>query len=166
MRLNSNIKGVKVKPIPNYPEYLASFDGRVYSTKLHRWLSTNPHKIFGYLQVHLRKKTHRLNRVIATTWIPNPDNLPCVGHKDNNRTNNRVENLYWCTHKENTKQCIDDGRFNIPSQKLNDESINSMIEDYESGMSNIQIKAKYKISIMTMYKYFNERGVIWKKVKR
>lgn len=40
-----------------------------------------------------------------------------------------------------------------------------MIEDYESGMSNIQIKAKYKISIMTMYKYFNERGVIWKKSK-
>ena len=35
MKLNSNIKGVKVKPIPNYPEYLASFDGRVYSTKLH-----------------------------------------------------------------------------------------------------------------------------------
>lgn len=31
MKLNSNIKGVKVKPIPNYPEYLASFDGRVYS---------------------------------------------------------------------------------------------------------------------------------------
>lgn len=92
MKLNSNIKGVKVKPIPNYPEYLASFDGRVYSTKLHRGLSTNPHKIFGYLQVHLRKKTHRLNRVIATTWIPNPDNLPCVGHKDNNRTNNRVKN--------------------------------------------------------------------------
>lgn len=81
-------------------------------------------------------------------------------YKDNNRENNTVENLYWCTHKENTKQCIDDGRFNIPSQKLNDESINSMIEDYESGMSNIQIKAKYKISIMTMYKYFNERGVI------
>ena len=56
MRLNSNIKGVKVKPIPNYPEYLASFDGRVYSTKLHRGLSTNHYKIFGYLQVHLRKK--------------------------------------------------------------------------------------------------------------
>lgn len=106
MRLNSNIKGVKVKPIPNYPEYLASFDGRVYSTKLHRWLSTNPHKIFGYLQVHLRKKTHRLNRVIATTWIPNPDNLPCVGHKDNNRTNNRVENLYWCTHKVLIKKIL------------------------------------------------------------
>lgn len=42
-----------------------------------------------------------------------------------------------------------------------------MIEDYESGMSNLQIKVKYGISIMTMYnKYFSERGVIWKKGKR
>lgn len=41
-----------------------------------------------------------------------------------------------------------------------------MIKDYENGMSNVQIKVKYKISIMTMYKYFNERGVIWKKGKR
>lgn len=59
-----------------------------------------------------------------------------------------------------------DGRFNIPSLKLSEESINKMIEDYESGMSNLQIKVKYGISIMTMYKYFSERGVIWKKGKR
>lgn len=56
--------------------------------------------------------------------------------------------------------------FNIPSPKLSEESINKMIEDYESGMSNLQIKVKYGISIMTMYKYFSERGVIWKKGKR
>lgn len=59
-----------------------------------------------------------------------------------------------------------EGRFNIPSLKLSEESINKMIEDYESGMSNLQIKVKYGISIMTMYKYFSERGVIWKKGKR
>lgn len=56
--------------------------------------------------------------------------------------------------------------FNIPSPKLSEKSINKMIEDYESGMSNLQIKVKYGISIMTMYKYFSERGVIWKKGKR
>lgn len=66
---------------------------------------------------------------------------------------------------ENTQQCIRDGRFNIPSLKLSEESINKMIEDYESGMSILQIKVKYGISIMTMYKYFSERGVIWKKGK-
>lgn len=59
-----------------------------------------------------------------------------------------------------------DGRFNIPSPKLSEEYINKMIEDYESGMSNLQIKVKYGISIMTMYKYFSEIGVIWKKGKR
>ena len=49
--------------------------------------------------------------MVALIYIPNPDNKPCVGHKDNNRENNKVENLYWCTHKENTQQCIRDGRF-------------------------------------------------------
>lgn len=41
-----------------------------------------------------------------------------------------------------------------------------MIRDYENGMTNTKIKAKYNIGIMTMYKYFNERGVVWKKDKR
>ena len=169
----------KVDNIKDFPGYYISREGFLYSRydKVGRLTDTyKRNKTYvrsnGYVQVVLKiLKENRLRRVyihrlVAETYIPNPDNKPCVGHKDNNRENNTVENLYWCTHKENTKQCIDDGRFNIPSQKLNDESINSMIEDYESGMSNIQIKAKYKISIMTMYKYFNERGVIWKKVKR
>ena len=169
----------KVDNIKDFPGYYISREGFLYSRydKVGRLTDTyKRNKTYvrsnGYVQVVLKiRKENRLRRVyihrlVAETYIPNPDNKPCVGHKDNNRENNTVENLYWCTHKENTKQCIDDGRFNIPSQKLNDESINSMIEDYESGMSNIQIKAKYKISIMTMYKYFNERGVIWKKVKR
>lgn len=113
----------------------------------------------GYLIVSLRnnkgiKYTFNIHRLVALTYIPNPDNKPCVGHKDNNRENNKVENLYWCTNQENTQQCIRDGRFNIPSLNLSEESINKMIEDYESGMSNLQIKVKYGISIMTMYKYF------------
>ena len=157
-------------------EYIDGRSGKIFQKrkgswkKLHISIHTNRKGKYPCPKVHVCVKgitrSLKVSRLVAEAYIPNPDNKPCVGHKDNNRENNTVENLYWCTHKENTKQCIDDGRFNIPSQKLNDESINSMIEDYESGMSNIQIKAKYKISIMTMYKYFNERGVIWKKVKR
>ena len=154
--------------------YHVTREGNVYSKYRDRvtWRKmAKRKKNNGYLIVSLRnnkgiKYTFNIHRLVALIYIPNPDNKPCVGHKDNNRENNKVENLYWCTNQENTQQCIRDGRFNIPSPKLSEESINKMIEDYESGMSNLQIKVKYGISIMTMYKYFSERGVIWKKGKR
>lgn len=47
------------------------------------------------------KQTFLVHMLVARTFIPNPDNLPCVGHKDENPTNNCVDNLYWTTYKEN-----------------------------------------------------------------
>lgn len=59
----------------------------------------------GYMYVHLTVKGKQVNlyvhRVIASTFIPNPDNLPEVNHKDNDRTNNSVNNLEWCTRQYN-----------------------------------------------------------------
>jgi len=60
----------------------------------------------GYLNVSIKiagkwipKSVHRL---VAQTFIPNPDNLPEVNHKDCDRANNRSDNLEWVTHEENT----------------------------------------------------------------
>lgn len=59
----------------------------------------------GYLYVTVGlngKFVHlRVQRVVATCFIPNPDNLPEVNHKDNDRTNNSVDNLEWCTSQYN-----------------------------------------------------------------
>lgn len=55
----------------------------------------------GYPTVRLCKKSkvknYTVHRLVATAFIPNPDNLPCVNHKDENKQNNNVENLEWCS---------------------------------------------------------------------
>lgn len=55
----------------------------------------------GYYIVHLNKKVYLLHRLIAETFIPNPNNLPEVDHIDGTRQNNSISNLRWVTHKEN-----------------------------------------------------------------
>ena len=59
----------------------------------------------GYIQVYLYKNGIRngfkVHRLVAQAFIPNPDNLPQVNHKDEDKTNNNVDNLEWCDHKYN-----------------------------------------------------------------
>ena len=59
----------------------------------------------GYLSVKLSKdgKVHRFNvhKLVAQAFIPNPDNLPEINHKDENKLNNCVDNLEWCTSMYN-----------------------------------------------------------------
>ena len=68
----------------------------------------------GYLYITIvesdgKKRTHRLHRLVAKAYIPNPQHYPIVGHKDNDKTNCNVENLYWTTNAENIKKAVIDG---------------------------------------------------------
>lgn len=64
-----------------------------------------PRLVCGYLVVAIPtipySKNCHIHRLVAKAFIPNPENKPCVDHIDGDKTNNRVENLRWVTHKEN-----------------------------------------------------------------
>lgn len=85
----------------------------------------------GYMMINLAHKDHsftyKLHRLVAVTFIDNPDNLPEVNHKDENKANNSVNNLEWCTHKYNSNYGtrIERSVKNHPSQigrKLSEET--------------------------------------------
>ena len=82
--------------------YQVSNLGNVKSLKTNKNLYSSNAK--GYRRVGLfkgKRKGYSIHRLVAQAFIPNPENKPCVNHKDCNRANNNVNNLEWCTHKEN-----------------------------------------------------------------
>ena len=100
------------RPVVGYEGlYEVSNIGRVRSLdrfyyRLHKGKVLSPTKDrYGYLTVTLncngKSKTIKIHRLVAQAFLPNPDNLPQVNHKDEDKTNNNVDNLEWCTAKYN-----------------------------------------------------------------
>lgn len=55
----------------------------------------------GYPFIQVNRKNHKVHRLVALAFIPNPQNKKCVNHLSGDKTNNNVLNLEWCTHGEN-----------------------------------------------------------------
>lgn len=84
--------------------YAITSCGKVYSYKRKRFLKPFDNGL-GYLKVFLckdgKKKQHYLHRLVAETYLDNPNNYPQVNHKDENKSNNSVNNLEFCTVEYN-----------------------------------------------------------------
>ncbi len=89
--------------IKDYDNYEVSDLGRIRSKKY--GILTPIKKDNGYLQINLCRngiyKTFILHRLVALAFIPNPNNYPEINHKDEDKTNNCVDNLEWCTKSYN-----------------------------------------------------------------
>ena len=99
----------------------------------------------GYLRIGLNKhgKAKKIysHRLVAQAFIPNPNNLPCVNHKDCNPKNNCVDNLEWCTHKENNSYKNHHLKRNISS------TIYYLKRDYPNEIELIELAQQIKNKI-------------------
>ena len=84
--------------------YAVTPEGEVWSYRNECFLKPVTNR-YGYMRVVLfkdnEKKMYYIHRIIAKTFLPNPENLPQVNHKDENKTNNCLQNLEWCDSKYN-----------------------------------------------------------------
>ena len=105
----------KAFQIKDFPDYYATDSGDIYSRNYRntgRIKKLSPGRVgSGYLAVDLWRNRHcyrkLVHRLIAETFIPNPDKKTTINHKNGHKDDNRVENLEWVTYKENLKHCFD-----------------------------------------------------------
>lgn len=174
-----------MKQIEGYKNfYSITIDGTIWSnerfTKRNnnyykqkgKWLKFSPNK-GGYLHVSLckngKRKTKRINRLVAKAFIPNPKNKPAVNHINGIKTDNRVENLEWCTHKENDLHARKLGLINSKGEnggnsKLTWDQVNEIRANHISkDIYKRKPWEKYNIGGTQYYNILKEK--YWKKVE-
>lgn len=93
------------KKIKEFPRYEINTEGQVrnYKGKILNGYTNNK----GYQMIHLRAKDKSklcsIHRLVAEAFVPNPDNLPMVNHKDEDKLNNIASNLEWCDNTYNSQ---------------------------------------------------------------
>lgn len=157
----------KVKPlrdnwrdIPDFADYKVNELGDIKSFKRYpdgKHISPYKDKD-GYLCVSLRcdgeSKAQKVHRIVANTFISNPDNLPQVNHKNGHKFDNTRPNLQWYTHTENQHHAWDTG---LKVSKLTVDEVRDIKKMLDLGHTNIEIAKIYNVDQSTISNIKNNK---------
>lgn len=144
------------------PRYSVDTEGNVYGVKgqlLKPWKTCVGGTHLAVTLGHSNKQL--VHRLVARTFIPNPENKPDVAHWDNNGLNNRVGNLRWATEAENAADRIRHGTTlrgeRHPNAKLTDVDVWEIRQHKSAGAAVDEIAYQYGVSRWTIYDACNPK---------
>lgn len=162
------------KPVKEFEEYyLISPVGKVYSIRRNKVLSSFVSA--GYEQIELNVGGHvykkLIHRLVAESYIPNPNNLPCVNHLDGNKLNNDISNLEWCTYSENMVHASEHGLLHTIgekqySSKLTEKDVKYIRNVYKKGdpeYGSSALGRKFNVDHKAIYSII--AGKTWRHVR-
>lgn len=134
-------------------KYAVSSDGQVYSTVSNTILTPKIHRC-GYLFVRLERddgvsKNHYIHRLVALTFLPNPEGKDQVNHIDGIKTHNYATNLEWTTNRENVQHAMDTGLWK--HWHLTDELCHQACRMLVANIPIVQISAELNVPYDTIY---------------
>lgn len=140
-----------------------SMRSRIFNGHIMKLLTN---KYTNYVSVYISKDGHKtryhVHRLVADAFIPNPDNLPCVNHKDENKANNCVDNLEWCTYQYNSAYKDCNRRSAEIRMPCSADVVVFAKHDLDSGMSSADIMRRYNLGKTTVNKIKYSKGIYGK----
>lgn len=164
----NDFKKIGIFKDTDFSDYEINSYGQIRKCGTEHIMLTQPQK--GYIVINIKCKIKtsnlRIHRVVATVFIPNPNNYEIVHHKDSNRSNNHISNLEWTTGKQNiiyscgkkvAQYSLDDKLIKVFNTTV---EVYKELQKYKSGVISQVCNGKNKTAYGYKWKWYKEGDII------